>query len=130
MIPSDVLRSLDTCHHLELCTDYVIAHKYASAGYAGDQYLPLPNKYTLPSDQDGTDIDYDSIMIYTTHQTGAAILKKEGGGDILPKNVPSTRDCDGLKTLYGGDRQGDDANLLNEPNNAKNAEFMKIACSD
>lgn len=133
MIPSDVFRSPDTCHCPEMCTDHTIASQYASpdkGGFMGNQFLPLPNKYTLPSDQDGTDIDWDSIMLYTTDQNPPGVFKKPDGGKIVAKNVPSSRDCDGLKVLYGGGRQGTDTNFLSEPNNARNADFLKIACSE
>lgn len=116
-----------------MCTEYTIANNYATeynGKFLGNQFLPLSNGYTLPSDKDGTDIDWDSIMIYTTDQTSPGVLRKPGGDKIVPKNVPSDRDCAGLKTLYGGGRQGTDTNFLSEPNNAKNADFLKIACAD
>jgi hypothetical protein len=110
-----------------LCTSYAIAQKYE---FSANNFLPLVSGYVLPDADDDRDIDWRSIMMYTTYQTGARVLSKPDGSDIMPPMFPTTRDVSGLVALYGGKGKKPDTNLLVSPSNPNQASFLKIACSD
>lgn len=111
----------------ELCTDIRMAEKYQ---FSAAQWLPLVNGYVLPGDGEDRSIDWESIMLYSSHLQGVAVLTKPDGTAITAPEAPSPRDVQGLVSLYGGSQNTVSTNLLNEPSNPQQAAFLRLACSE
>lgn len=112
-----------------ICDDFWQAVKY---DFTGAQFLPWPNVVSedmTSMAQTADNVDWDSIMLYSSLHGGDMVLTKPGGDLIIPLGKPSELDVQGIQKLYGGTYALGSLRLLNQPSNTLNAAFKKIACS-
>jgi len=114
----------------DICKNWALAK---AAGFGGADFLP--GRTTIWSDKLDKaaavkdDVDWDSIMLYSTYHLGPGVLYDTDGEVILERTKPSTRDIAGLIALYEAGYKREEAKLLNEPTSPQLDEFRKLTCA-
>ncbi|WYZ42074.1 hypothetical protein EsH8_V_000969 [Colletotrichum jinshuiense] len=103
--------------------------------FSGQNYLPEWQDITGDKLSEASipesEVDYDSIMMYSSTASGKRVYWKPDGSDIpiISKTAgPSPRDVIALKTLYGNSYPAIGPPLLNKPSSPSNAQFKKLTC--
>jgi len=112
-----------------ICVEFWQAVEYKFAGY---DFLPRPGVVAedmTSMAQTVDNVDWESIMLYSSLHGGDLVLTKPDGDLIIPYSKPSELDVQGIQKLYGGTYALGSLRLLNQPSNTQNAAFKKIACS-
>lgn len=99
-----------------MCTDIRVARDLR---FSARDYLPLQGEHFTVGTTTGTEVDWDSIMLYPSGAGGKrdsegkrmAALKKPNGDLIKVNTTPSQRDIDALNALYGTEKKVDETLL-------------------
>ncbi|KAH7010781.1 uncharacterized protein B0I36DRAFT_436831 [Microdochium trichocladiopsis] len=113
----------------DVCKNWALA---IAAKFGASDFLPGRKAIwsdRLDKDEAGKDdVDWDSIMMYSTNYLGPGVLYDTDLGIILERTKPSQRDIAGLRALYEAGYKREYAALHNEQTSPQLEEFRKLTC--